>query len=420
MRTLPPQIFNSHRLDKFLIAMFLSLATASAVAAPRTINVVLFGYIPDANHDQYAALIAKLKKRFEVDNPDIALNLTIDPNIDVYDMPTLSNLLGKNPDAAQLVEIDTVMLGNLVKEKLVQPLSFHPTDTVTQALDAAMINETLYSVPTYLCSNVIYSPADIEQVENSKDLVKILAKYQIDKPSLIGNYNGSWTLSGFYTDAWADTNTNSPKELPASLRLPLQDTTVQSLNTAVHSCADSHGKNPCLDGTYKDNSLAMEAFARGEANGYVGYTENLFNILSARPQDAPPLHVISAPMGNGEKPVMYVDGLVFNTNCTSQCLDDAQNVAKYLTATATRNLIAFSQDAGAGAIPRYLMQANTDFYTVEPAASNPYYQAYWQQIVTKAEPVPNTGVPENKDSISKALQTALIHDNKGHKRNKMR
>lgn len=398
------------RLKKVLTALVLANLTLTphiSQAVPRSVNAVLFGYIPDSGHDQYASLKNEIKKRFEAQNPDLQLSLTIDPNVDLYDMTTLSKLLSNDATAAQLVEVDTVMLADMVKQHLVQIVPYTLDDVVTTALPAVTLNNTLYGVPTYLCSNVVYSAAaDLEQAKTAQSLISILRKHNPAKVPLIGNYKGSWTLSGFYMDAWADTNSNNPAELPAALQLPLQDSTVHSLSTTVHACAKS-GTNPCLDGTYKDNDLAMKDFAEGKANGFVGYTENLYEILSAQPKQSLPLKVISAPMGEGEKPVMYVDALVFNPHCTGECLTDAQTVSKFLSSPTIRNLIAFSQDVGTQAIPRYLMQANKSFYTSEPAASDVYYQTYYRNVVQHAEAVPNEGFPENKDALNKALQQAL-------------
>jgi hypothetical protein len=49
----------------------------------------------------------------------------------------------------------------------------------------------------------------------------------------------------------------------------------------------------------------------------------------------------------------------------------------FMSSVPTRNLIAFSQDVGTSATPRYLIQANGRFYTSQPAASDPAYQAYY-------------------------------------------
>ena len=70
---------------KLLISALLIASSSLAVAETRSVNAVLFGYIPDAGHDQYAALKSELKKRFETQHPDIQLNITLDSAVDLYD-----------------------------------------------------------------------------------------------------------------------------------------------------------------------------------------------------------------------------------------------------------------------------------------------------------------------------------------------
>jgi hypothetical protein len=73
----------------------------------------------------------------------------------------------------------------------------------------------------------------------------------------------------------------------------------------------------------------------------------------------------------------------------------------FMSSVPTRNLIAFSQDVGPGATPRYLIQANQRFYTSQPAASDPAYQAYYP-IVQASVAYPQGFVP-----VRQAMDTAL-------------
>lgn len=98
---------------------------------------------------------------------------------------------------------------------------------------------------------------------------------------------------------------------------------MEAFRPVVAACVRSGAENPCLDGQYKDNTKAEEAFGTGGANAYVGHTERLFYILKSRPGRALP-SVVSAPLGGGTQPVMFVDALVFNRTCTGACLDDAR------------------------------------------------------------------------------------------------
>lgn len=177
----------------------------------------------------------------------------------------------------------------------------------------------------------------------------------------------------------------------------------------VFSCEANESHNPCLDGTYKDNTAAETSFANGGANGFVGYSERLFFILSAN-SSQPNLSVASAPMDAGNQPVMFVDALVFNPACTGSCLQDAQSFATFMSTLEVRNLIAFSQDAPPGTFPRYLLQANGSFYSSQPAASDPIYQGLWVNHVSLAQPYPNQGFPEARGALNETLLARLKLD----------
>jgi hypothetical protein len=50
------------------------------------VTAVLFGYIPDAANDNFTALTQDLTQQFEAANPQIPVQITINPNVDLYDL----------------------------------------------------------------------------------------------------------------------------------------------------------------------------------------------------------------------------------------------------------------------------------------------------------------------------------------------
>jgi thiamine pyridinylase len=373
--------------------------------ASRPLKAVLFPYIPDSAGDHFASLTQTLEKNFEQSHPGIDLTLVIDLNVDSYDSGTLNTLLGSGGDGAQVVEVDTLLLGDLVSSHLVQPVSMDNPGVLPTAWQAVTVGGTAYGVPTYLCSNVIYAPSkDITSAGDGQALLKTLRDIAPGRTPLASNYVGSWTLSGLYLDAWADTH--SAAEVSSAYTAPVDPATMAVFGPIVNSCASAgSAKNPCLDGTYKDNDEAENAYAAQTANGYMGYTESLFAIRKAQPSRPLPT-VISAPLGTGTHPMMFVDALVFNASCTGQCLQDAQAFAAYMSSLPVRSLIAFSQDTPAQTFPRYLLQARQDFYQASPASTDPMYQQYWP-IVQAARPYPNQGFPSSRKALESAVKKAL-------------
>jgi thiamine pyridinylase len=379
-------------------------AAQPAPAVP-PITAVLFGYIPDAANDGFASLKNTLTHYFAAVSP-VPVEITINPNLNLYDFSAggeLSTLLGNGPGAVNVVEIDTLLMGTLVANGWVQPLNIQVPGILGPATQAASIGGQAYGVPTYLCSNVIYSyNSGLTGVGNGADLLTFLTELS-SKPPLVGNYAGSWTLPGSYLDAWADTQ--GTPGLEGAYLPPVNALTMSSFRPLVKSCSPA-AANPCLDGTYANGTGtgAETAFATGQANGFVGYTERLFYILTTNPQQRPSL--ISAPLGAGSNPVMFVDALVVNPNCTGTCLINATAFIQYMSQISTRNLIAFSQDAPAGTVPRYLLQANGDFYAGSLAQQDPYYPKFWS-FLQNAVPFPNQGFPLKRLLLGPDVKLAL-------------
>jgi thiamine pyridinylase len=378
--------------------------TRPATPAVGGVTAVLFGYIPDAAKDNFAALTRALAERFKTAYPRVPLKqITIDPNLDLYDLSAggeLGKLLGDGPGAADVVEVDTLTLGDLVRNSWVQPLATDVPGILPAAEQAASINGQLYGVPTYLCSNVIYAhDPRLGAVRDGAALYTFLRSLSSSTP-LVGNYAGSWILPSVYLDAWADTHGTAG--LAGAYLPPVDTATLSSFAPLVKSCALG-ASNPCLDGTLKDNTRAESTFATGQANGYIGFTERLFYILSA---GSPPVSVISAPLGNGNHPVMFVDALVVNRHCTSSCLTNAMAFIQFMSQLATRSLIAFSEDAPQGTFPRYLLQANSAFYRGPKAQQDPFYPQFWS-FLPSAVPFPNQGFPEDRKALAAAVSAAL-------------
>lgn len=383
--------------------------TADVQPAPGVtpVTAVLFGYIPDAANDGFASLTKELSQRFE-SATQIPAQITIDSNLNLYDFEAggeLSKLLGNSDGAVDVVEVDTLLLGTLVANKWIQQLNFQPPDGILpSAMQAATVNSVVYGIPTYLCTNVIYAyDAGLTAVQNGNDLLSFLIGLSPGDIPLVGNYAGSWTLPGTYLDAWADTNGTSG--LAGAYLPPVDGMTMSTFDSLVESCMPNPTINPCLDGTYSSGSCAETAFATSMANGFVGYTERLFYILTVNPTAQP--YLISAPLGDGSDPVMFVDALVVNPNCTGVCLENATRFIQFMSQVSTRNLIAFSQDAKSqtnpSPIPRYLLQANEGFYQGSPASQDPYYPQFWT-ILQNAAPFPNQGFPQDRKNLGKAIK----------------
>lgn len=388
-----------------------AVITEASVDGERTLTAVLFPYIPDSADDNFTSLISTLESWFEAAHPEIDLQITIDPNMNLYDLKpggTVNTLLGTGSGSANVVELDTVLLGDLVQLGWVDPLPFSidDLDLFPASVASATVNSQVYGVPTYLCGNYVYSWAEgIENVDTGQGLIDFLS--QSPDPSataLVGNFKGSWTLPSLYVDAWADTHTNDPSQVAQAYDLPLDSSTMNIFTPVVDLCGSQGG--PCLTGSYKDNTHAETLFAQNEANGFVGYSERLFYILQARDGNVALPSVISAPLGVDSHPVMFVDALMTNPHCTGQCATDAETFSRFMSTLKVRNLIAFSQDAPPLTFPRYLLQALVPFYTTSMGSENLIYRQIYPILQIDLQ-YPNQGLPQKRPALNEALLATL-------------
>ena len=117
-----------------------------------------------------------------------------DPNlIDPYKLDSLRTYLGSGASAYDVVEVDTILLGELARSNLIQPdpnpeVPVNDTSFLRSAVDAVRYNGHQYGIPTLVCANVL---AEITSLKGTQDAV-----------NLIGSFRGSWALSGHYLNAY--------------------------------------------------------------------------------------------------------------------------------------------------------------------------------------------------------------------------
>ena len=86
-------------------------------------------------------------------------------NADPYDLKNFkSKYLGNGPDAYDVMEVDTILLGEIIKTGNLQPLDDHFTVTEKEFAPSAVHSVTsssrLYGVPTLQCASFLMELAD--------------------------------------------------------------------------------------------------------------------------------------------------------------------------------------------------------------------------------------------------------------------
>jgi len=208
------QKYLSHGLLVLSAAFSLAVSpiVMNAGAGSKTsLRVAIYEYIPGYHeNDKLSKLRAEIKRRFELKNPDI--DLVIDPTSNrekFYEFDSLKSWLTQSTgEHFHVAEIDTLLLGDLVRANAVWPISATNTSNLfTVGLEASKVDGTLYGIPHLLCGYFLFArDPQFLQGAGQKELVSALQNTRDNAVDILGEFNGSWTLPALYLDAWMDRN----------------------------------------------------------------------------------------------------------------------------------------------------------------------------------------------------------------------
>ncbi|MCK4765403.1 MAG: hypothetical protein KAW12_24590 [Candidatus Aminicenantes bacterium] len=378
------------------------------------LKVVLYPYIPVGPSGSLQPMANRIESEFEGENPSIDLQiLPIGYENDPYTTENLTKWLGApvSDSGVHIVELDAVMLGFVTENSLVMPQDpsgfasdFHPA-----ALSAVRIGDTSYGVPHWMCGNFIISPVEaITQSQNLDVLGKLLRENKDDSPYLSGNFRGSWTLPSLYLGAWACTY--GPSNLQDALTGPLDAAVVGLLNTAASLCTDEASANPCIDFTYKDNTQSMSDFAKGEYDGFIGFSESM-NTIAQQGVSSSDYYIGNFPFGNDNEQaysLYYSDVFVIRQDCEGDCITATTAFIRYMIKLDTFKWIVKTEDSSTPAIPRYVIPSREGVFDLPDIQADQYYQRIKVAIYSGSNTnFPNTGVLENNDRLNEELTNRL-------------
>ena len=320
----------------------------------RTLNVNLYASIPTDPTKGYASLVRRLTLAYQAKHPEILLNLVLDTGIDTYNFKTLQTVVfGKN--GFDVVEIDTVVLDYLVRNQMITETAITGDEPWPVAKEAATIDGKLYGVPSWLCSDFLFSANnDLASVQTFADLQRYMKKMPKGRRQLVGVLNGTWTIPALYLQAFAQTHTNLASG--DALKMPADPLVIDRMVQFGTDCTIDGG-NPCTDNRYHDaaDGSVERAFATGEAPNDLGFSERSFLLVSDTPTPEK-LSVIPLPWGDsaGARVFVYSDAFVTNKQtCESAtCQADSVEFSAFMTSVDTKKYIAFSADLPYGAPPR--------------------------------------------------------------------
>ncbi|WP_417040335.1 hypothetical protein, partial [Cylindrospermopsis raciborskii] len=316
-------------------------------------------------------------------------------------MDTLKQWL-TNPskqDGYDLVEVDTLLLGDLVKANVVKTWNKPENikDWYPAGLQGVTVNGDIYGVPHLLCGHFIISRNDkVAKTKSVEKLLNILTAITPDTPNLAGDLTGSCNLPALYLDGWADTY--GTKQINAALSTTLNPKVMTSFRKFAQNCQVGD-VNPCFD-KYSDLDSGAAAFVNNEVDAFFGYSERLNYILKNSSNSD--VQLSSLPLSEGSNPLLFADALVLRKDCDQTCENAANTFAAYLDNPDTQEWILSSKDAGENAVPRYLIPATYSAFTTNSLAKDSYYQTL-EKVVKNADAYPNSGFAEIRKTLKKGF-----------------
>jgi hypothetical protein len=262
----------------------------------RVLNVLLYASIPTDPKVGFTPLVRWLTLSYQAAHTDVLLNLVLDPTIDVYSFGNLKDAVfsAKGFDVA---EIDTVFLKWLKDEGLIGPARITGDDPWPVARQAVMIDGQPYGVPSWLCSDFLFSTGgDVQGIKTFSGLQAYMAKTSASRRALVGDLDGTWTIPAAYIQAFVQSH---PSTTAANaVAAPIDAAVIARLAKFGTWCALSNA-DPCIDGTFhnaKDGAVEQDFVAESAAND-LGFSERSF-FLALYLQTPAALSLVPVPWGD--------------------------------------------------------------------------------------------------------------------------
>ena len=403
------------------------LTTVPAAMSLQPLRVSIFPYIPDLAGDKLAGLTRFIADEFKKEH---GVSVKVEATADPYDLNKLRSVyLADGEDSYDVMEVDTVLLGELAKSGHLQPLEDHFTVTEDIFASSAVrsvtyLKEHLYGVPTLQCANFLMELADVncspkspilEEWKSFDQLKKALDRAERESAHrilLAGDFRGSWGLPMFYLDAYVDKH--SKGSVYDGVDGEIDDPElIEELKEFIDYGELPSGKNPDIDGEFHEHHdrLIKEVIDSQHILMYA-YSENLGEALqkaAERKAHKRALRIISPPLDESNNLLTYTDAAVVNKFKFA----DPQRAAlitrfvEFYTSLPIRTKLAFGRDLPPSVLyRRYVLPARTAFFTETAAAEDEYYQQFHADL-QHSTPAPNHGIYGKRKALQAKLQEAL-------------
>lgn len=341
----------------------------------RVLNASLYAYIPNVPGTTFENLVNYVVQTYQQQNPQVLLNAVMNADVPIYNFGALPGLLGSQ--GFNVIELDTVFLGYLASQNLINPATISGDQPLAAALAGSTYNNQLWGVPSWLCTNFIYSAnGQITQVTNLTQLMQFLSQMPSGKPELVGDFNGNWNMPSMYINGYVQTYGYGA--IGNAMTMPPDQTVINNIATFSDTCVSGNVNN-CTNNYYHNqpNGTTEQVFATGYASDDMGFSEQSFYVFFYGWKN--PLYVTVAQWGQQNQPLLYSDTFVTSrATCppSSACANDSIALSTLMTGASMKTYIVQSKDLPAGSPWRTLLVATQPFYAQPEIMNNPMYQQF--------------------------------------------
>jgi thiamine pyridinylase len=364
--------------------------------------------MPDAAGDANLGLCDRLKREFEARNPDIDLQFKkTNSRDDLFSVDgKRCGLIGEwltspiRDDASggvHVSEVDTIPLEKLVRSKVIRPWSAVPDsdDWHPAGREAGKIDGLRYAVPHWLCTHTLISwLRDIAANRDAWELVSLATEGSV---RLTGKAGGRWNGPMLYLNAYC--GVLGSHRAQDGLNINLNELVLRGFRELGHACRDA---GQTLGAAA--NAKVAHLFAKRQSDGFIGYTESLHPVLRLIGANEE-LLITPLVFGNGQAPLVSVDGWVLRADCSGEVERAARDFVEFMNRPEIMRFIMMSLDAGSLSIPRYLLPATKSAYRDPIVSRDPYYRQF-DRMIANAVPYP-IGFYEFAKSVHAELEHQL-------------
>ncbi|MFN3199731.1 MAG: extracellular solute-binding protein [Bradymonadia bacterium] len=328
--------------------------TRLKAAEPLTLRVALYPYVPDAR-----GLFFELEAAFEKAHPGV--------NVELVETPALTWHYysgGLSKVQADVYEIDTVMLSDMIAAKKLQPYAKPPVGPYAEmALQAVQRDGQTWAVPHWMCGNFLFHRAHDTELAQARTWAEVNAVLAGRKRAMFVDFKGKSTLGEWYLTLLSQFEGAKAAEAKIMSGAPLDSRVVELMSQILQSCPAGHCRNDAL---HDRVGYYARAFVRGEADAYVGYSETLHAAMSEvqqscgptdaclRPEELAVRALPQATIDDAATGIGWVDGLALDAGLKGRKLAVARAFIEFLASDEAYQMVL---EPEWGESPRYLIPA---------------------------------------------------------------